>query len=94
MATLTIEIPERIMSLLGEAKSPIQDLVIKALEQYFDTTNPEREKLTKIQEFRQSCLMAGMEAETMGLTEEQIENNIEQIKEEVYQEIYGEHSYS
>ena len=37
MTQITIEIPDKLMSCLEQQSSPIQDIVIKALENYIET---------------------------------------------------------
>lgn len=44
MTRITIEIPDELMSCLEQQSSPIQDIVIKALENYIET---EPQELTK-----------------------------------------------
>jgi prevent-host-death family protein len=43
----------------------------------------------KLARFERLSLAAGLEAERQGLTEEELEAEIEEIKEQLYQETYG-----
>jgi hypothetical protein len=43
----------------------------------------------KLARFERLSLAAGLEAERQGLTEEELEAEIEEIKERLYQETYG-----
>jgi len=44
---------------------------------------------TKLARFERLSLAAGLEAEKQGLTEEELEVEMEEIKEQLYQEVYG-----
>ncbi len=43
----------------------------------------------KLARFERLSLAAGLDAERQGLTEEELEAEIEEIKEQLYQETYG-----
>jgi hypothetical protein len=43
----------------------------------------------KLARFERFSLAAGLEAERQGLTEEELEAEMEEIKEQLYQEVYG-----
>ena len=43
----------------------------------------------KLARFERLSLAAGLEAERQGLTEEELEAEMEEIKEQLYQEVYG-----
>jgi hypothetical protein len=43
----------------------------------------------KLARLERLSLAAGLEAERQGLTEEELQAEIEEIKEQIYQEIYG-----
>lgn len=89
MTTLTVEIPEQLMFQLNDTGDPVQEIVIKALEFYLDLETANRRKKSQLEEFERLCLKAGLQAEETGLTEDLIEQEVEKIKTEVYQEIYG-----
>ncbi len=89
MTTLTVEIPDQLMFQLNDTGDPVQEIVIKALEFYLDSEASNRRKKYQLEEFERLCLKAGLQAEEDSLTEDLIEQELEEIKTEVYREIYG-----
>jgi hypothetical protein len=49
----------------------------------------QRIRQAKLARFERLSLAAGLEAERQGLTEEELEAELEEIKEQLYQETYG-----